>query len=94
MDRLWPRGIAKERLGMDKWMKEIAPTDELRRWYSHDPNKWNEFRTRYFAELDKNPLTTDLLNICSKNDVVFLYSTKIEDINNAVALKQYVEEHL
>ncbi len=75
-------------------MKEISPTDELRKWYSHDPSKWNEFRTRYFAELDKNPVTPELLKICRKSDVVFLYSTKVEDINNAVALKQYVEEHL
>jgi Uncharacterized conserved protein len=94
VDRLWPRGITKEKLKLDKWMKEIAPTDELRKWYLHDPEKWDEFKRRYFKELDKNPLTAELLDLCKKNDVIFLYSSKVEDINNAVALKQYVEKLL
>lgn len=94
VDRLWPRGVTKENLRLDKWMREIAPSDELRKWYSHDPQKWNEFQTRYFRELDNNPLADELLDICRKKDAVFLYSTKVEDINNAVALKKYVEGHL
>ncbi|MCL5874398.1 MAG: DUF488 family protein [Candidatus Thermoplasmatota archaeon] len=93
VDRLWPRGITKEKLKLDRWFKEIAPSNELRKWYSHDPAKWNEFRTKYFSELDRNPLTAELLDICIKNDVTFLYSSRVEDINNATALKQYVEEH-
>ena len=94
VDRLWPIGITKEKLKLDKWMKEIAPTNELRKWYLHDPEKWDEFKRRYFKELDKNPLTDELLDLCKKNDVIFLYSSKVEDINNAVALKQYVEKLL
>jgi uncharacterized protein YeaO (DUF488 family) len=74
-------------------MRDIAPTNDLRKWYSHDPRKWDEFRNRYFVELDKNHHTRELLEICRKNDVVFLYSSKVEHINNAVALKEYVEEH-
>lgn len=94
VDRLWPRGITKAKLNLDKWMKDIAPSNELRKWYSHDPKKWDEFRTRYFAELDKNQSTAELLELCRENDVVFLYSSKVDDINNALALKQYVEEHI
>ncbi len=94
IDRLWPRGITKAKLNLDKWMKDIAPSNELRKWYSHDPNKWDEFRRKYFEELDNNQSTPELLELSSKNDVVFLYSSKVDDINNAVALKQYVEEHI
>ncbi|MCL4333280.1 MAG: DUF488 family protein [Candidatus Thermoplasmatota archaeon] len=94
VDRLWPRGISKDQLEIDLWMKEIAPSDELRKWYSHDPEKWGEFRSRYFSELDRNPLTHQLLDICRKKDVIFLYSSKVDEKNNAVALKEYVEEHL
>ena len=94
VDRLWPRGISKEKLLLDAWMKDIAPSDELRKWYSHDPKKWNDFKVRYFKELDKNPMTNELLEICRNGDVVFLFSTKTEEINNAVALKLYVEEKL
>jgi uncharacterized protein YeaO (DUF488 family) len=94
VDRLWPRGLSKEGLKLDKWMKDIAPSNELRKWYSHDPEKWDEFRTRYSEELDRNPLTPELLKICRQKDVIFLYSSRVVDINNAVALKLYVEKHL
>ncbi len=94
VDRLWPRGISKEKLKLDAWMKDIAPSDELRKWFSHDPKKWNDFKIRYFKELDKNPKTKELLKICRNRDVIFLYSTKTEETNNAVALKLYVEEKL
>ncbi len=75
-------------------MKEIAPSDELRKWYMHDPAKWEEFRNRYFEELDWNPLTAELVDLCRRSDVVFLYSSKVADINNAAALKQYVEKRI
>lgn len=94
VDRLWPRGVSKERLSIDRWMRGIAPSDELRKWYSHDPKKWDEFCIRYFAELDGNPLTEELLEICRNREVVLLYSSKVADINNAVALKKYVEERV
>ena len=94
VDRLWPRGILKDKLELDRWMKEIAPSDELKKWYAHLPDRWNEFRSRYFKELDKNPLTQELLEICRSRDTIFLYSSKVKDINNAAALKEYVEGHL
>lgn len=94
VDRLWPRGISKDKLKLDRWMKEIAPSDELRKWFAHQPDKWNEFRSKYFKELDGNPKTQELLEICRNYDAVFLYSSKVKDINNAVALKEYVEGHL
>ena len=94
VDRLWPRGILKDKLELDRWMKEIAPSDELRKWYAHQPDRWNEFRSKYFNELDKNPLTLELLEICRSRDTIFLYSSKVKDINNAAALKEYVEGHL
>ncbi|MGC8618813.1 MAG: DUF488 domain-containing protein [Thermoplasmata archaeon] len=94
VDRLWPRGISKEKLELDSWMKEIAPSDDLRKWYAHQPDKWNDFRSKYFKELDENPLTQELLEICRQKDTIFLYSSKVKDINNAVALKEYIEGHL
>jgi uncharacterized protein YeaO (DUF488 family) len=94
VDRLWPRGISKERLNVDKWMREIAPSYRLIKWYSHDPKKWNEFRRKYFSELDINPETKQLLELCKKKDVVFVFSSKEREINNAVALKEYVTKHI
>ena len=92
VDRLWPRGISKEKAKVDFWPKELAPSTELRRWYGHDPEKWAEFKSRYFAELDSNPdLANELLNYVRKGTVTFIYSSKEERLNNAVALKEYVE---
>ena len=92
VDRLWPRGISKEKAKIDFWPKEIAPSTELRRWYGHDPEKWSEFKSRYFAELDGNrELLNELLDYVSKGTVTFVYSSKEQRLNNAVALKEYVE---
>ena len=94
VDRLWPRGISKKRLNVQKWLRNVAPSYNLIKWYSHDPEKWNEFRERYFSELDENPETKELLELCRKQDVVFVYSSKNKDINNAVALKDYITKRI
>ncbi len=92
VDRLWPRGISKEKAKVDFWPKELAPSTELRRWYGHDPEEWSEFKSRYFAELDGNPeLVNELLEYVRKGTVTFIYSSKEQRLNNAVALKEYVE---
>jgi uncharacterized protein YeaO (DUF488 family) len=91
VDRLWPRGISKERAKVDYWAKELSPSNELRRWYNHDPNKWPEFKTRYFAELNAKPeQLKELAAYLQKETVTFVYSSKEEQLNNAVALKEFV----
>ena len=92
VDRLWPRGISKEKAKIDFWPKELAPSTELRRWYGHDPEKWSEFKSRYFAELEGNPeLVNELLEYVGKGTVTFVCSSKEHRLNNAVTLKEYVE---
>jgi uncharacterized protein YeaO (DUF488 family) len=92
VDRLWPRGISKEKAKVDFWPKDLAPSTELRRWYGHDPEKWSEFKSRYFAELDGNPeLIKELLKYARKGPVTFVYSSKEQRLNNAVALKDYID---
>ena len=94
VDRLWPRGISKEKLNVDRWMREIAPSDDLRKWYSHIPERWDEFRVRYFSELKNNPMVEQLIQLCRTEDVVFIFSTKERVHNNATALMEYVVERL
>ena len=92
VDRLWPRGISKEKAKIDYWAKALAPSNGLRRWYGHDPEKWSEFKIRYFPELDANPGSVkELLDYVKRGSVTFVYSSKEQHINNAVALKEYVE---
>lgn len=91
VDRLWPRGISKERAGLDLWLKEIAPTTELRKWFDHDPNKWNEFKKRYKVELVNTTATNTLSDLVkSKKDVTLLYAAKDEDHNEAVLIKDFL----
>jgi len=95
VDRLWPRGLAKEALQLAGWAKEAAPSDALRRWFSHDPSKWEEFLHRYFAELDANPAAWQpILEAMRAGDVTLLYAAQDPKYNNAVALKTYLEKHL
>lgn len=90
VDRLWPRGIKKEQAKIDLWLKEIAPSDSLRKWFNHEPEKWEEFKQRYFKELDqKQDLVDQLSQYGKKGKVNFLFSAKNETHNNAVALKEY-----
>jgi len=91
VDRLWPRGLSKEKAKIGLWLKEIAPSDILRKWYAHDPKKWNQFRERYFKELGDHKELVDLIIQKTKEGAVTLfYSSKEEKINNAVALKEYI----
>ena len=92
VDRLWARGLSEEKAKVDVWAKEIAPSTELRRWYGHDPNKWTEFKSRYAAELEANPgQVEEILKAVRAGIVTFLYGSKEEQLNNAVALKEYIE---
>ena len=90
-DRLWPRGLKKEALRGTLWLKEVAPSDALRRWYGHDPKKWQEFRRRYFAELDgKRESWQPILEALGRDNVVLLYSAQDTEHNNAAALRDYL----
>jgi uncharacterized protein YeaO (DUF488 family) len=92
VDRLWPRGLSRKMAKLHSWAKHVAPTDELRRWYQHDPNKWPEFKRRYFAELGANAIAVRNLVASFEEPVVtLLFSSKEPRLNNAVALKQYLE---
>ena len=91
VDRLWPRGISHAELGDALWLKEIAPSDALRRWFDHDPAKWPEFRRRYAAELDANPQpVAELRRLIAQGPVVLLYAARDERHNNAAALRDYL----
>ncbi len=93
VDRIWPRGESKEKADLDLWLKEIAPSTQLRTWFGHDPAKWNEFVTRYRAELDDNgEVVAKLREIIRSHPVVTLvYSAKNEADNQAVALRDYMQ---
>jgi len=92
VDRLWARGLSKDKAKVDVWVKEIAPSTELRHWYGHDPNKWAEFKSRYAVELNTKPdKVEEILGEVQMGIVTFLYSSKEEQLNNAVALKEYIE---
>jgi uncharacterized protein YeaO (DUF488 family) len=92
VDRLWPRGLTKEAAEIDYWAKDIAPSNELRQWYAHDPARWGEFRDRYFAELTQNQTGVAALRAhLGKGVNTLLYQSKEGEINNAVALKEYLE---
>ena len=95
VDRLWPWGMKKENLIMDAWLKEVAPSTELRRWFGHDPAKWDEFQRRYRAELDANPDAWKLLlKSARQGNVTLLYSARDTEHNNAIVLKSYIKERL
>ncbi len=92
VDRLWPRGLTKEQAEIDLWLKEIAPSSELRKWFGHDPEKFLEFRTRYVEELAQNPAVTIVSNLLTKHkNVALVYAAKSEHINHAVVLKGFME---
>jgi uncharacterized protein YeaO (DUF488 family) len=89
VDRLWPRGLTKEKASVDLWLKEIAPSTELRKWFGHDPDKWKEFQTRYRAELRQNTKQVLLLRQeAAKGVVTLLYGAKDEEHNEAVVLQK------
>ncbi len=91
VDRLWPRGVSKERAHLNLWLKEIAPTTELREWYGHDPAKFTEFTKKYIAEIKQNPALQELLTIIKDNPTVtLLYGAKTPD-NEAAVLLKYIQ---
>jgi len=95
VDRVWARGISKEEAGIDLWMKEIAPSSELRKWYNHEDLKWLEFKKRYFAELDeKHDIVRALLGVSNGGEITLLFSARNRAHNNAVALKEYLDKFL
>jgi uncharacterized protein YeaO (DUF488 family) len=93
VDRLWPRGITKENLHIDGWLKEAAPSDELRHWFGHDAARWDEFKERYFAELEgKADVLKILRDAMREGDITLLYGARDIKHNNAVALKAYSKQ--
>jgi uncharacterized protein YeaO (DUF488 family) len=92
VERLWPRGVSKDRAAIDFWLKEVAPSTELRKWYDHDLDKWEEFRRRYRAELDaKREVLEDLKRRLKEGPVTFVFAAKDEEHNSALVLKEYLE---
>jgi uncharacterized protein YeaO (DUF488 family) len=95
VDRVWPRGFTRETLKIDQWMREVAPSDALRKWFSHDPKKWEDFLKRYKEELNTNEAFQKLVELVkNKETVTLVYSAKDEEHNQAVALKMFIEEEL
>lgn len=92
VDRIWPRGVRRDEAKIDLWLKEIAPTDELRRWFNHDSEKWAEFKRRYSAELNERPeAVEELRRHAEKGRVTLVFGARDEERNNAAALKEYLE---
>ena len=95
VDRLWPRGIKKEKLKMEAWLKDVAPSPELRKWFAHDLGKWQEFQQRYRAELESNSdAWKPILEAAKQGDVTLLYSARDTEHNSAILLKAFLEEHM
>lgn len=94
VDRVWPRGIKREALDLDGWLRDVAPSSDLRRWFGHDPAKWEEFRRRYFKELDEKPETWQPIQEAAREgDVTLLFGARDTERNQAVALNEYLQEH-
>ena len=93
VDRIWPRGVTKAALSLHSWAKELAPSTTLRKWFGHDPEKWDEFRRRYFQELDKQPEAIEALAAeCREGPVTLIFAAKDVQHNQAIALRQYLRE--
>lgn len=92
VERLWPRGLSKRKLQLDAWLKDVGPSTELRQWFGHDPKKWQRFRARYFRELDAHPESWRSIRTAARDHTVTLvYSSRDQEHNNAVALKEYLQ---
>jgi uncharacterized protein YeaO (DUF488 family) len=95
VDRLWPRGLRKERAKVDLWLKEVAPSGALRKWFGHDRARWDEFKRRYFKELDdKKEAIESIVTKASQGSVTLLYGAKDMYYNNAMALREFVEQRI
>ena len=94
VERLWPRGIKKSELRLDGWLKDVAPSPELRKWFGHDPEKWTRFRQRYFTELRANQQSLEPLRTAARRGAVTLvFSSHDTEHNAAVALREYLQTH-
>ena len=92
VERLWPRGISRERARLDGWLKEAAPSDGLRKWYGHDAAKWTDFRRRYFAELAEHPdALAPIREAARKGAVTLVFAAREPQLSNALALKEFLE---
>jgi uncharacterized protein YeaO (DUF488 family) len=92
VERLWPRGLSKEQVHVDTWLKEVGPSTDRRKWFGHDPEKWPQFRTRYFRELDARPEAWQpILSQARRGTVTLIYSSHDAVHNNAVALQEYLQ---
>jgi len=95
VDRLWPRGIKKEELQYNVWLKDIAPTAELRKWFGHKPEKWEGFKERYMNELKRSAAKEELINLCKQHKrITLVYSAKDEEHNQAAVIKAFIEQGL
>ncbi|AFU71704.1 MarR family transcriptional regulator [Bifidobacterium asteroides DSM 20089] len=95
VDRLWPRGISKERAALSGWLKDVAPSPDLRRWWHHDPDRFEDFARRYRTELDDNPALEDLLSIVREHDrTTLVYAAKDPAVNHALILRDYIRQAL
>jgi uncharacterized protein YeaO (DUF488 family) len=98
IDRVWPRGMSKERAKLDLWAKQIAPTPELRKWFSHDPEKFPEFKEKYLAEIEANDYTPEFLETVKSalkdQDVLILFGSKEQKYNNAAVLIEYLNSKI
>jgi uncharacterized protein YeaO (DUF488 family) len=93
VERLWPRGVSKQKARIDLWLKDLAPSTELRQWYGHDPARWPQFRTRYRAELkDQGDVLTLLRYVAEDRTVTFVYAAADEERNSTVVLKGFLEQ--
>jgi uncharacterized protein YeaO (DUF488 family) len=91
IDRLWPRGISKKKAALDQWMRDIAPSNQLRKWFGHDPARWNEFRRRYAAEVHKNShLLEQLRSVARDGPITLIYSARDEAHNDAIVLRDLI----
>ncbi len=92
VERLWPRGVSKEAAKLDGWLKEAAPSDSLRKWYGHDPDKWEEFRRRYLAELSRSPQSLDpIREAAARGAVTLVFAARDPELSNARVLKEFLE---
>jgi uncharacterized protein YeaO (DUF488 family) len=95
VERLWPRGMKKEALKMNAWLKAVAPSNDLRRWFGHDPAKWDEFQQRYRAEMESNPAAwAPIVQAAQQGDVTLLYSAHDTEHNNALTLQAFLAQRL
>ncbi|MGG1946650.1 DUF488 family protein [Trinickia sp. NRRL B-1857] len=95
VDRMWPRGVSKASLGIEAWLRDVAPSTELRRWFGHDPARWEEFQARYRAELDANPASWQpLLEAAERGPVTLLFGARDREHNQAIVLQAYLAHKL